>query len=60
MHLRMDHPQRVLHVAFGLSLAVHAVALSIHFKVPETLRAQFSDQPLEVVLVNAKTKERPL
>ena len=57
MHLKMDDPHRVLHVAFGLSLLVHAVALSIHFKVPETLRAQLSNQPLEVVLVNAKTKE---
>ena len=60
MHLKMDDPHRVLHVAFGLSLLVHAVALSIHFKVPETLRAQLSNQPLEVVLVNAKTKERPV
>jgi protein TonB len=33
--------------------------LAIHFKVPEALRNQFSEQRLDVVLVNAKTRERP-
>jgi len=59
MHLKMDRRDRVLHAAFGASLAVHAVALSLHFKFPDAMRWQSSNQPLEVVLVNAKTKERP-
>ena len=59
MHLKMDRRDRALHAAFGASLAVHAIALSLHFKFPDATRWQSSNQPLEVVLVNAKTKERP-
>jgi protein TonB len=50
---------RVLGAAVGLSLALHAVALAVHFKVPEAIRLKFESQPLEVVLVNARTKEKP-
>jgi periplasmic protein TonB len=49
---------RVLGAALGLSLALHAAALLVHFKVPD-LRWNSANQPLEVVLVNAKTRERP-
>jgi protein TonB len=51
-------PVNVLHWAIGLSLLVHAVALSIKFKFPEAFVLQTPPQ-LEVVLVNAKTKEKP-
>jgi protein TonB len=51
-------PASALHWAIGLSLAVHAVALSMHFKFPEAFVLQAPPQ-LEVVLVNAKTREKP-
>ena len=37
---------------------LHAMLLSIHFKFPDALKFT-STQPLEVILVNAKTKEKP-
>lgn len=49
---------RVLAMALGTSLVLHAVILSVHFKLPEALRVQ-PEQRLEVVLVNARTRERP-
>ena len=49
---------RVLAMALGTSLVLHAAILSVHFKLPEALRVQ-PEQRLEVVLVNAKTRERP-
>src|SRR5688500_9136820 len=59
MHLMFLPNDRVLGTAIGLSLALHAVALAVHFKVPEAIRLKFESQPLEVVLVNAKTPEKP-
>jgi protein TonB len=50
---------RLLGTALGVSLALHAVVLAVHFKLPEAIRWKAENQPLEVVLVNAKTKERP-
>ena len=50
---------RVLAMALGTSLVLHAVVLSLHFKLPDALHVQPADQRLEVVLVNAKTRERP-
>jgi protein TonB len=50
---------RVLAMALGASLVLHAVALSLHFKLPDALRVTPADQRLEVVLVNARTRERP-
>src|SRR5919201_428682 len=50
---------RVLAMALGTSIALHAVILSVHFKFPEALRWQASEPRMEVVLVNAKTRERP-
>jgi periplasmic protein TonB len=50
---------RVLAMALGTSIVLHAVVLSLHFKLPEMLRAETTEQRLEVVLVNAKTRERP-
>ena len=57
-HFTMDQRDRVLGAAVGLSLALHAVLLSLHFRMPDN-RWQRSNTPLEVVLVNAKTRERP-
>jgi periplasmic protein TonB len=58
MDLTFAHNDRVLGVALGVSIALHAAAIAVHFKVPEALRWKSESQPLEVVLVNAKTKER--
>lgn len=55
----MPRQDRVLGAALGLSLALHAVLLSMHFKVPDGQRWKQDSTPLEVVLVNAKTRERP-
>src|SRR5256885_15155552 len=33
--------------------------LSVHFKFPAPLQWKAANQPLEVVLVNAKTREKP-
>ena len=48
-----------LQIALGVSLAVHAVLLTVRFVDPEAFNRVFQDTPLEVVLVNAKTNERP-
>ncbi|HVJ24151.1 MAG TPA: TonB family protein [Burkholderiales bacterium] len=58
LHFTMDQRDRLLGAAVGLSLALHAVLLSLHFRMPDN-RWQRSNAPLEVVLVNAKTRERP-
>lgn len=50
---------RVLRYAIGASVLLHAVLLSIHFKLPDALRWQSAPQTLDVVLVNAKSRERP-
>jgi protein TonB len=47
-----------LTLAFGVSLAVHAVALSIHFRLPETLLRN-TENALDVVLVNSKHARKP-
>ena len=54
----MDRQARLLSWCVGLSVLLHAILLSIHFKFPETLKFS-SSQPLEVILVNAKTKQKP-
>ena len=55
---RMDPSRRAFTQALIASLAIHAVALSIHFKLPETVRRAASST-LEVVLVNAKSLRKP-
>jgi protein TonB len=52
-------PDRLLGIAVGISILTHAVVLAIHFKLPERLLRQPTESRLEVVLVNAKTRERP-
>ena len=50
---------RALSAAVGLSVLLHAMLLSVHFTFPDALRWKSANAPLEVVLVNAKTRERP-
>ena len=48
-----------LHWAIGASVVLHAFLLTIRFVDPERFNRMFQDTPLEVVLVNAKSMERP-
>jgi protein TonB len=60
MNLRwMPANDRVLATAIGSSIVLHAVVLAIHFNFPSAPRPQNSEQRMDVVLVNAKTRERP-
>jgi protein TonB len=59
MHFIMVRQDRLLGAALGLSLALHVALLSMHFKFPDGRRWKQDSAPLEVVLVNAKTRERP-
>ena len=45
--------------ALGTSIAVHAALLSVRFVDPDALHRVFRETPLEVILVNARTSERP-
>jgi periplasmic protein TonB len=60
MYLRLPSANdRMLTFAIGASIVLHGIVLAVHFKVPEMLRWQEPEQRLEVVLVNAKTRDRP-
>jgi len=48
-----------LEVALGVSFAVHAALLTVRFVDPQAFNRVFQDTPLEVVLVNARTNEKP-
>lgn len=48
-----------LQIALGASVLVHAVVLTTRFVDPERFNRIFQDTPLEVILVNAKSNERP-
>ena len=48
-----------LQLALGVSIAVHAALISVRFIDPEGFNRVFQDTPLEVILVNAKSNERP-
>lgn len=48
-----------LQIALGVSVLVHAVVLTTRFVDPERFNRIFQDTPLEVILVNAKSNERP-
>ena len=48
-----------LTLALGVSIAIHAVLLTVRFIAPEQFNRVFQDTPLEVILVNAHTQERP-
>jgi protein TonB len=54
----LDRHARVLYASVGASILLHAILLSVHFRFPDQLRWKSANQPLEVVLVNAKTRER--
>ncbi len=47
-----------LQIALGVSIAVHAVLLTVRFVDPEYFNRVFQDTPLEVILVNARTNDK--
>ncbi|MFO1315894.1 MAG: TonB family protein [Burkholderiales bacterium] len=50
---------RLLTIAVALSVALHLVVLTIHFRPFESKSTQDKGPPLEVALVNAKTVAKP-
>jgi periplasmic protein TonB len=50
---------RGLALAFAVSVLVHAIVLSIHFRLPERLLNKVRDSQLDIVLVNAKSATKP-
>ena len=60
LRLIMASNDRVLGAALGFSILFHAALLAIHFRMPDAQRWKPANQPLEVVLVNAKTRDRPV
>ncbi len=48
-----------LQIALGISIAFHAVLLTVRFVDPERFNRVFQDTPLEVILVNAKSRDKP-
>jgi protein TonB len=50
---------RILFIAIGVSLAVHALALAVRFVDPQMLRLRSTDPALEIILVNARSQSQP-
>lgn len=48
-----------LQIAFGTSIAVHGALLGLRIADPQSFNRVFQDTPLEVILVNARSNERP-
>lgn len=48
-----------LQIALGVSIAAHAAVLTVRIVDPEGFNRVFQDTPLEVVLVNARSNEKP-
>lgn len=59
MNLRFLHRFTAIQWALGISVAVHVVLLTVRFVDPESFNRVFEDTPLEVILVNARTSEKP-
>jgi len=55
----LDRRSRVLYASVTASLLLHAFLLAVHFKFPDELRWKSANQPLDVILVNAKSRQRP-
>jgi len=54
----MDPPSRHFTLALAASLLLHALVLSIHFRLPEALM-RAKDRALDVILVNSRSQSRP-
>jgi protein TonB len=56
----LDRATRLLCGSVAVSILLHAALLAVHFDFPDTLRWRSASQPLEVTLVNARTKQKPV
>jgi protein TonB len=54
------HRLSSLQLALLISISVHAALLTVRFVDPEGFERVFRDTPLEVVLVNARSSEKPV
>ena len=54
-----DRQSRVLGGSVAASLLLHGILLSTHFGFPDMLRWKAANAPLDVVLVNASTRDKP-
>ena len=52
-------PPSTLQIALGVSIAFHAVLLTVRFVHPERFNRVFQDTPLDVILVNTRSNEKP-
>ena len=52
------HADRLLPLALGISLAVHAVVLAVRLSPPEDIDRLMRDAGLEVILVNTESDEK--
>lgn len=50
---------RLLAAALGVSVAMHAMALTVRFVGPDAMRIEARDPQLEVVIVNARSDKAP-
>ncbi|MDR0379657.1 MAG: energy transducer TonB, partial [Candidatus Accumulibacter sp.] len=50
---------RMLWLAFGVSLLLHGAVLSLHFGFPEVSSRAFQGKALDIVLVNARSERKP-
>jgi protein TonB len=55
----LDRQSRLLLASVAASIVLHAILLTIHFRYPDAMRWSSASQPLEVVLVNSKTRDKP-
>ena len=55
----LDRHSRLLAISVAVSILLHGVLLSLHFRLPDALHWKAAQQPLEVMLVNAKTRDKP-
>lgn len=56
---RLDPSSRAFVLSLAISIAIHALLLSIHFRFPDGRRPPVPNT-LDVVFVNSKTKSKPL
>ena len=56
---RLDPSSRAFALSLAISIAIHAVVLSINFKFPDGRRSA-TPNTLDVVFVNSKTRSKPL
>jgi protein TonB len=56
----IEPSSRSLSLALALSIILHAIVLSIHFRLPEVVLDKLAAPVLDVVLVNSKTRAKPV